>query len=45
MVSTSNLCFDVKIIDDKSEFDIKKLSEDGVFVYGLTLEGARWDSE
>jgi len=37
--------FDFIILSDESKYDMKKGPDDGVFIYGLYVEGARWDSQ
>jgi dynein heavy chain len=37
------LTFDFKILDDKKPSDITEKPENGVYVYGMFLEGARWN--
>ena len=39
------LTFDFKILDDKKPSDISEKPENGVYVYGMFLEGARWNYE
>lgn len=35
--------FDFIVISDESKYDLENGPEDGVFVWGLFMEGARWD--
>jgi dynein heavy chain len=37
--------FDFITLSDESKYDFKKGPDDGVFIYGMFTEGARWDSE
>jgi dynein heavy chain len=39
------LTFDFKILDDKKPTDITEKPDNGVYVYGMFLEGARWNYE
>lgn len=39
------ISFDFNVKDTMSYTDIKEKPEDGCYIYGLYLEGARWDSK
>lgn len=43
-IAIDRLSFEIKIIDDVKPQDITEPPEDGVYVFGMHLEGARWDS-
>jgi len=44
VIAIDRLGFEFRIIDDKTYQDITEKPEDGCYVYGMFLEGARWDS-
>jgi hypothetical protein len=38
--------FDFKTINEEANtVDLTKKPEDGIFIYGLYLDGARWDTD
>lgn len=37
--------FDFIVISDESKYNLEKAPEDGVYVFGLFMEGARWDEK
>ena len=37
--------FDFEVVDDPTKYDMTKTAPDGAYVWGLFLEGCRWDSE
>lgn len=45
MIAIDRLDFDYEIKDDLSPADIKEGPKDGCLIYGLFLEGCRWDYE
>jgi len=44
-VAIDRLNFDFLLLDNKTVADITEKPEDGCYVYGLWLEGARWNSQ
>jgi len=44
VIAIDRIDFDVKIEDEKTHTDIKEKPSDGCYIYGLFLEGARWDN-
>lgn len=44
IIAIDELTFQFKIYDDISHQDVKEKPEDGCYVYGMYLEGARWNS-
>jgi dynein heavy chain len=44
IIAIDELTFQFKIYDDISPQDVKEKPEDGCYVYGLYLEGARWNA-
>ena len=44
IIAIDELTFQFKIYDDISPQDVKEKPEDGCYVYGMYLEGARWNS-
>ena len=44
IIAIDELSFQFKIYDDISPQDVKEKPEDGCYVYGMYLEGARWNS-
>lgn len=45
VIAIDKLSFIFKVIDEKSYTDITEKPEDGCYVYGIYLEGARWDNK
>ncbi len=43
VIAIDRIGVDFKIIDDKTHADIKEKPESGCYVYGMFIEGARWD--
>ena len=43
VIAIDLLDYDFKIISDETTTDLTKPPEDGVYVWGLFVEGARWD--
>lgn len=43
VIAIDKLGFEYRIVDDKTPQDIKERPEDGCYIYGMYLEGARWD--
>ncbi len=43
-IAIDELDFEVKIYDDISAHEVTEKPEDGCYVYGMYLEGARWNS-
>lgn len=44
-IAIDTVDFSYNVISDETKTDITKPPEDGVYVWGLFLEGARWDNE
>ena len=45
-IPAENLAFSIKVREDGlGEEEIEEAPEDGVYIHGLHIEGARWDSE
>merc|ERR1719378_259680 len=44
-IAIDKLAFDFKFLDDITHKDIKEKPEDGCYIYGMFIEGARWDLE
>ena len=44
IIAIDELQFDFKIIDEYSLSEITEKPEDGCYIYGLFMEGARWNS-
>ena len=42
-IAIDKLAFEFVILDDKKPEDIKEKPKDGCYVYGMLLEGARWN--
>lgn len=45
MIAIDQIDFDFEVIDDPTKYDMTKMAPDGAFVWGLYIEGCRWDSE
>lgn len=43
-IAIDKLSFSFNVLDDSKE-TIKQPAADGVFIYGLFLEGARWEED
>lgn len=43
-IAIDRLSFEVKIIDDIKPQDITEAPDDGAYVFGMFLEGAKWDT-
>jgi len=43
VIAIDRLSFEFRILDDKSFADVKEKPKDGCYIYGMFLEGARWD--
>lgn len=44
-IAIDTIDFGFKVVNDEVETDLTKPPEDGVYVYGLFLEGCRWNEE
>ena len=44
-VSIDRIEFDFKFLDDKKVEDISEAPESGIYIYGLFIEGAKWNYE
>jgi len=45
VIAIDKLSFDFKVLDDTSHKDIKEKPEAGCYIYGMYLEGCKWDYE
>lgn len=45
MIAIDKLSFQFNIIDDKTYKDIKEKPVDGCYIYGMYLEGCKWDAK
>lgn len=45
MIAIDQIDFDFEVLSDPQKYDLTKHAEDGAYVYGLFLEGCRWNSE
>lgn len=43
MIAIDELSFEYKIYDDIQAKDVKEKPEDGCYIYGMYIEGARWN--
>jgi dynein heavy chain len=43
VIAIDHIDFDFTVISDESKYDLANGPEDGVFIFGLYVEGARWD--
>ena len=44
-IPIDTLNFGFRVLDLESEDDVKSAPSDGIYISGLFLEGARWDTE
>jgi len=45
VIAIDRVGFESHFLDDKTYHDIKEKPEDGCYIYGIYLEGARWDNK
>lgn len=45
VIAIDHIDFDFVIMSDENKYDLTKAPDDGVYVYGLFMEGARWDDK
>jgi dynein heavy chain len=45
VIAIDQIDFDFEVMSDPSKYDLQKGPEDGAYIYGLFLEGCRWNSE
>ncbi len=45
VIAIDNIDFDFQVVSGASSQDVTKQAPDGAFVYGLYMEGARWNSD
>lgn len=45
VIAIDQIDFDFIVVCDENKYDLKKPAEDGVYVHGLFMEGARWDDK
>jgi len=45
VIAIDRVGFESHILDDKTYLDIKEKPADGCYIYGIYLEGARWDNK
>jgi dynein heavy chain len=43
VIAVDKISFEYRICDDKDHTDITEKPPDGCYIYGIYLEGARWD--
>ncbi len=44
-IAVDQLSFDFIFLDDMSHTDVKEKAPDGCYIYGMFLEGCKWDAE
>lgn len=45
VIAVDRIEFEVKVMDHMSYTEVKEKPEDGCYIYGIYLEGARWDTK
>ncbi len=45
VIAIDKINFDFQVLDNLSYTDVTEKPEDGCYIYGLYLEGAKWDSK
>lgn len=45
VIAIDQIDFDFEVMTDSTKYDLQKGPEDGAYIYGLFLEGCRWNSE
>jgi len=45
VIAIDQIEFDFEILSDPKHFDLTKSPDDGAYIFGLHLEGSRWNSE
>jgi dynein heavy chain len=45
VIAIDQIDFDFEVVDDETKYDMTTSAPDGAFVWGLYIEGCRWDSE
>jgi len=45
VIAIDQIDFDFEVVDDETKYDMNVSAPDGAYVWGLYIEGCRWDSE
>ena len=45
IIAIDRIDFDFEVIDDDTKYDQSVMAPDGAFIFGLFLEGCKWDKE
>jgi dynein heavy chain len=45
VIAIDQIEFDFIVVSDENKYDLTKPPQDGVYVFGLFMEGARWDDK
>lgn len=45
VIAVDRIDFEVKVLDTMTHTDVKEKPENGCYIYGIYLEGARWESK